>query len=112
MKSRITGGQFFLWYLPSVLLGVLLKAHLVADPWDSLVALLYFISLPLGLIAAARRCHDLGYSGWFALVTLIPFVGWYLVFKQGDPLPNKYGPPPSGSSIEQVPQNTTEKGQQ
>lgn len=94
LKGRLTGGQFFMWYLPSVLLGVVLKSDLAASPWDSLIALLYLISLPAAVIAAVRRSHDLGRSGWFALITFIPFVGWYLVFKEGQPGENKYGLPP------------------
>jgi uncharacterized membrane protein YhaH (DUF805 family) len=94
LKGRLTGGQFFVWYLPTVLLGVALKFNLVASPWDSIIALLYLFSLPVAVIAAIRRCHDLGHSGWFALITLIPFVGWYLVFKEGNPDTNKYGPAP------------------
>jgi uncharacterized membrane protein YhaH (DUF805 family) len=97
LKGRLTGGQFFVWYLPTVLLGVALKFDLAASPWDSIIALLYLVSLPVAVIAAVRRSHDLGHSGWFALITLIPFVGWYLVFKQGQPGENKYGPPPSAA---------------
>jgi uncharacterized membrane protein YhaH (DUF805 family) len=93
-EGRLTGGQFFLWYLPTALLGVVLKLNLVARPWDGIIALLYLISLPVAVIAAVRRSHDLGHSGWFALITLIPLVGWYLVFKEGNPDTNNYGPAP------------------
>jgi uncharacterized membrane protein YhaH (DUF805 family) len=103
MKGCITGFQFFLWYLPTVLLGVILKLDVVKSPYDSIAAVLYLVSLPVAFIAAIRRSHDLGRSGWFALITLIPFVGWYLVFKQGDPLENKYGPPPSGQHPYAIP---------
>ena len=94
LKGRLTGQQFFLWYLPSALLGVVLKLNLVASPWDSIIALFYLISVPVALVAAVRRSHDLGHSGWFALTTIIPFVGWYFVLKKGDPGANKYGPAP------------------
>jgi len=95
MKGRITGGAFFLWYLPSVFLGLALKFDFAPSPWDSIVALLYLISVPVAVLAAIRRSHDLGRSGWFALICIIPFAGWYLVFKRGDSGPNKYGPSPS-----------------
>ncbi|HEU0047385.1 MAG TPA: DUF805 domain-containing protein [Nitrososphaera sp.] len=46
-----------------------------------------------------RRCHDMGWSGWFGLLGLIPFVGWIfglvLTLKQGEVAVNKYGAPPS-----------------
>jgi uncharacterized membrane protein YhaH (DUF805 family) len=56
----------------------------------------FLFTIPVMLIAAVRRSHDLGRSGWFALICLIPFAGWYLVFKPGNPGANKYGPSPKG----------------
>lgn len=51
----------------------------------------------LGL--AVRRLHDIGKSGWFILISLIPVVGWILIIiwlvKESDPTPNMYGPVPN-----------------
>ena len=50
------------------------------------------------LAVAIRRLHDVGKSGWFLFVALIPLVGpiWLLILacKDGDPGPNLYGPNP------------------
>lgn len=47
-----------------------------------------------------RRLHDVGKSGWFLLIGLIPLVGaiWLLVllFTDSDEGPNKYGLNPKG----------------
>jgi hypothetical protein len=40
-----------------------------------------------------RRCHDLGFDGWFLLM---PFVSWKTVFSDGDFGINKYGKNPKG----------------
>lgn len=48
------------------------------------------LSYPL-LTLSAKRAHDCSYSGW---VVLIPFAGLFLLFKQGFPKENKYGPAP------------------
>jgi uncharacterized membrane protein YhaH (DUF805 family) len=45
----------------------------------------------------AKRFHDVGRSGWFLLLWLIPVIGqlWWIVelgFFQGTPGLNKYGP--------------------
>jgi len=82
--------------------GGILKSELVGNPFHGIVAVLFLISLPVAIRAAVRRSNDLGRSGWFALITIIPMAGWYLVFKQGDPGANKYGPSPSSAvSVEE-----------
>jgi len=45
----------------------------------------------IGLAAAVKRCHDLGHNG---LYTLIPFYGLLLIFMDGTPWENEYGPDP------------------
>ena len=61
----------------------------------------WLVSLALiipGLAVAVRRLHDIGKSGWWLLVVLIPIVGpiWYIILlaTRGTPAPNQYGPPP------------------
>ena len=50
---------------------------------------------------AIRRCHDMGKSGWFVLISLIPFIGGlyllYLFYSQdSQPGENRWGPNPKG----------------
>ncbi|MEU2390183.1 DUF805 domain-containing protein [Streptomyces sp. NPDC007369] len=50
------------------------------------------------LAVGVRRLHDLGKSGWWLLISLVPLVGgiWLLVLMvtAGQPQPNQYGPDP------------------
>jgi uncharacterized membrane protein YhaH (DUF805 family) len=48
--------------------------------------------------AEIRRLHDIGKSGWWIFISLVPLIGaiWLLVLlaKEGDPGDNAYGPEP------------------
>jgi uncharacterized membrane protein YhaH (DUF805 family) len=75
------------------------------------VYLLYvvFALLP-GLAVMVRRLHDVGKTGWFFFIAFIPLVGGIyllvLLFTDGQPGENKWGPNPKGignyDEIEQV----------
>jgi uncharacterized membrane protein YhaH (DUF805 family) len=53
-----------------------------------------------GLAVTVRRLHDQGKSGWWILISLVPFVGGLvlLIFMcmDSEPGPNVYGPNPKG----------------
>lgn len=52
------------------------------------------------LAVAARRLHDVGKSGWFMLLSLIPFVGLYVLYLlvlDSEPGSNAYGPNPKAA---------------
>lgn len=59
----------------------------------SLIATLLFI-IPL-LAVSTRRLHDVGKSGWYILIGIIPLLGWYLLYKaysnEGEDSLNAYG---------------------
>jgi uncharacterized membrane protein YhaH (DUF805 family) len=65
-----------------------LGLHLV-QPLYSLATL-----LP-SLAVTARRLHDIGRSGWWMLIVIIPLVGWIIAIiwyvKEGTPGDNQYG---------------------
>ncbi|BBT19007.1 uncharacterized membrane protein YhaH (DUF805 family) [Pseudomonas sp. SLBN-26] len=62
------------------------------------LANLYSLAVLLpALGVTARRLHDIGKSGWFMLIALIPLVGLYVIYllaKDSDPGQNAYGPNP------------------
>jgi uncharacterized membrane protein YhaH (DUF805 family) len=51
-----------------------------------------------GLAVGARRLHDVGYSGWWQVLDLVPIAGWAVVIRlfcmEGDPEDNRWGPNP------------------
>jgi uncharacterized membrane protein YhaH (DUF805 family) len=66
-----------------------------------IVLMLYIAAIIVPLIAVAvRRFHDQGRSGWFVLLSFIPYVGLIVMVTfmalDGTPGPNRYGPDPKG----------------
>jgi len=51
----------------------------------------YFVFVVLKSI---QRAHDMDWSGWSVLLTLIPFVGLLWIFKGGTSGSNRFGAPP------------------
>lgn len=71
----------------------------------ALLILYSFATLFPSLGVIVRRLHDIGKSGWFYFVALIPLAGpiWILVLlcTDGDYGPNQYGPDPK-NQIEEI----------
>lgn len=62
---------------------------------------LYYLAILLPSLAVlVRRLHDIGMSGWWILIGLVPFVGGLVLFVftvlPGNQGPNKYGDDPKG----------------
>lgn len=66
------------------------------------IYMLYILAVVLpGLAAGVRRLHDVGKSGWWLFISLIPFVGqiWLLVLlaTEGQSGQNQYGLDPKAT---------------
>ena len=80
----------------SGIISVLEKAGENEISSDGKLVFLIFLLIPVGLVSyavAAKRCHDLGHSGWWQL---IPFYSLWLAFQNGKSGDNEYGPNPKG----------------
>ena len=60
----------------------------------------FVILAPMILAATCRRCHDVGWTGWAQLATLVPFINvafiLYLVFRKSEMQAYLFGPVPLG----------------
>jgi uncharacterized membrane protein YhaH (DUF805 family) len=101
---------FYLFYFIFLVLAVILDNLLGITIEDTGIGPLYFVSILAmiipGLAVTVRRLHDVGKSGWFYFIVLIPIIGsiWLLVLMATDGKPgrNQYGLNPKGIGNEVI----------
>lgn len=100
-SGRATRSEYWYFVLFNTIIFVVLG--FVSESFGgsgSLAGLYGLISFIPGLALIVRRLHDVGKSGWFFFIILIPIIGilWLLILYVTDSTPgaNKYGPNPKG----------------
>ena len=89
------------WYF-SLIINVVLFTLLYISPHNAILVMLLIIIPAIAI--STRRLHDINKSGWWQLLSLVPFIGglillyWYI--KKGDTGPNQYGPDPLQQTIQ------------
>jgi len=72
------------------------------DDTPGILSLIFSLAVLVpGLAVSVRRLHDIGRSGWWLLIVLVPVIGflvllWWAI-QPGEEGPNRYGPPTSGN---------------
>lgn len=82
----------FSWIIVNVV-ELIFALKIMNDPFSSeidilVLCLIEIIAFPFMLTQGAKRCHDLGNSGWYQF---IPFYFFWLMFQKPDLEPNQYG---------------------
>jgi hypothetical protein len=95
-QGRIRRIDYLLTTMVVIDLLLIIRRSLEADESSGLLMVLVAFSGVIasgwiGLAAAVKRCHDLGQNGFY---TLIPLYGIFLIFIDGTPWENEYGPDP------------------
>jgi len=104
-NGRARRSEYWYFILGNVILAI---AAMVLDnvlglaiaplPYGYIYLLFALATFLPGLAVAVRRLHDVGKSGWFYFIILIPLIGaiWLLVLfcTEGDHGENQYGPDP------------------
>jgi uncharacterized membrane protein YhaH (DUF805 family) len=92
--GRASRSEFWWFFLFQIIVIVVLS--MVLSIVGSLVSLA--LLLP-GLGAGVRRLHDIGKSGWWIFIGLIPLIGWliaiYWAAQPSQPESNNWGAPPA-----------------
>ena len=101
-SGRARRSEFWFWMLFTAIIGTAVGFLERSDHHflSSIVPLAFFLP---NLAVSVRRMHDIGRSGWYVLISLIPIVGVILFIVQccRDSVPgaNKYGENPKGQGV-------------
>ena len=109
-KGRATRKEYWMYYLfytifYFVVWSIDVAGSVMENKALSLVGAVLIFLFTFGLLVPTwavciRRLHDIGKSGWYILVNLIPIVGciWFFILMCTDSQPgtNKYGDNPKG----------------
>lgn len=98
-NGRARRSEYWYFTLVNILVAIPLFILTTFVPALIFVYWLYTLAVLIpGIAAVVRRLHDVGKSGWFYFIVLIPLVGpiWLLVLlcTEGDSGSNEYGEDP------------------
>lgn len=100
-QGRARRKEYWMFFLFNFLITILLSTIEALLGLGGILSAIYGLAVLLPSIAVSvRRLHDIGRSGWWMLLSIIPVIGLIvlLVFAILDSQPgeNKYGPNPKG----------------
>ncbi|MBO5531193.1 MAG: DUF805 domain-containing protein [Fibrobacter sp.] len=101
-NGRATRKEYWMYSLFATLFLIILLAVdmlLIYHGISSYLANVYGLAICCpGIAITVRRAHDIGLSGWYWWLLLVPFVNFYIGFKlcfaDSESRENKYGPDP------------------
>ena len=104
--GRARRREYWMFFLVNLVIGIvggiirgIIGLNVLGTLVGGILALYSLALLVPSLAVAVRRLHDTGRSGWWLLLSLIPFgafVVLYFLAQDGQPGTNAYGPNPKG----------------
>lgn len=102
-SGRSSRSEYWWYVLFTFILGLVLGFVLgiiFSDTLTDIITGIVNLALLLpGLGLCVRRMHDIGKSGWWVLVAIIPVIGWilfiYWAAQPSQPTPNQWGAVPN-----------------
>lgn len=96
-RLRYLAYGFGIPFLIGVIMGIV--AGVVPDIAMPVMLIGYLLMLAYSFIIGIKRSHDMNWSGWTVLLTLIPFVALVWIFKAGTEGANRFGNPPPPNTL-------------
>ena len=98
IEGRASRSEYWWFYLAFMIANIGLT--IVDSALGTPLAFLLLALIPASFCAAIRRMHDIGKSGWWMLISLIPLIGglvllYWFIFDGGQPHANQYGAVPT-----------------
>lgn len=89
--GRIRRSEFGISCIISGVFNVISEVLAMDESTVIIAIIIYFPNLWFMLAQGAKRCHDLGHSGWWQI---IPFYSLWMLFQDGEHGSNEYGSSP------------------
>ncbi len=96
-SGRARRSEFWFFYLFNTVVGLILNILAFVVPVLAILGGIYSLAVLVpGLAVSWRRMHDIGRSGAWNLICLVPLIGWILILiwycTDSEYADNKYGP--------------------
>ena len=105
LSGRASRSEYWFWVLGgmifqmTMIIGSIVLAIMEIPVLPGLMILAPILLVPGSITLVVRRLHDVGMSGWFWFVALVPLIGAiyliYLFVQEGDMGENAYGAVPT-----------------
>jgi uncharacterized membrane protein YhaH (DUF805 family) len=105
LSGRASRSEYWFWVLGgmifqmTMIIGSIVLAIVEIPVLPGLMILAPILLVPGSITLVVRRLHDVGMSGWFWFVALVPLIGAiyliYLFVQEGDAGENAYGAVPT-----------------
>lgn len=97
-SGRARRSEYWWFYLFNMIVNVVAQTVDAAIGLPILTIIAFLALIVPGIAVGVRRMHDVGRSGWWLLILLVPLVGFILVIywfvQRGTVGPNEYGSDP------------------
>ncbi|KAA8995177.1 DUF805 domain-containing protein [Affinibrenneria salicis] len=98
-SGRARRKEYWMFYLFNIIVSLVVAIIDTALGLNAILLMIYALAILLpGLAVTVRRLHDIGKSGWWILISMVPFVGGLVLVAftcmDSQPAENQFGPNP------------------